>query len=468
MTLRNFSSKAPYLLADFLLSATCWLLAWLLRREWLSNDPNTLPNLYIWLRALMAGVAWVLLYNAFGLYRDTYRYSRIRELGLVLEASILGVFIIAFLSFINDPEGNYRYIQRVIFIYLGIQFIVIGLNRLLISSWFKWRLQQGRLRQKSILIGNGPAARQYLNTLPRFQYGASYEVVGHIALENREAVHLPLTVPCLGQLSHMYEIIRQYKIRYVLLALEPEEYPQYFHLLKALQDAPVRLVAAPQMYDFLLGKAHMLTEMVYAPIEIDTTFQRPFTAFLKRSIDIGVSLTALILLLPVFTILAILVGSTSRGPVFFRQERIGKNGKPFRIIKFRSMYIDAEKHGPALSQHNDPRITPVGRFLRKTRLDELPQFWNVLMGDMSLVGPRPERQYWIDQIVPHAPEYLQLLCIKPGITSLGQVRFGYASNVEEMLQRLRYDLLYLEHMSLSWDFRILFYTVQIVFQGRGK
>lgn len=465
---RALTLYAPYVASDFLLSATCWMLAWLLRREWLSNDPSTLPNTYIWVRAALAGVAWVWLLYAFGLYKAPYRQSRIRELGLVLEASILGVFIIAFLSFINDPEGNYRYIQQVILLYLVMQFAIVGLGRLCISSWFKQRLRKGWLQLPTLVVGNGPAARELVDTLPKLLYGRSYQLVGHISLQTRDTIHLPRTIPHLGGLPELYAICRRHRVAYILLAPEPEEYPRYFHVMKALQDAPTRVVAIPQMYYFLLGKARLLTELVYAPIELDTGFQQPFTAFLKRGIDLVASAVALVLLLPVFALLAVLVKRNSPGPIFFRQERIGKNGKPFRIIKFRSMYVNAEQAGPALSQDHDPRITPVGRILRKTRLDELPQFWNVLVGDMSLVGPRPERQFWIDQIVARAPEFLQLLRVKPGITSLGQVRFGYASNVDEMVQRLRYDLLYLTHMSLSWDFRILFYTVQIVFQGRGK
>jgi lipopolysaccharide/colanic/teichoic acid biosynthesis glycosyltransferase len=158
----------------------------------------------------------------------------------------------------------------------------------------------------------------------------------------------------------------------------------------------------------------------------------------------------------------------SKGPIFYQQERIGINGKPFMIIKFRTMYIDAEQRGPQLSSKDDPRITPFGRILRRYRIDEFPQFYNVLRGDMSLVGPRPERQFFIDQIVKQAPHYTHLHRVKPGITSWGQIKYGYAENVEQMIDRMKFDILYIENMSLAMDFKIIVYTVLIMLQGRGK
>ncbi len=158
---------------------------------------------------------------------------------------------------------------------------------------------------------------------------------------------------------------------------------------------------------------------------------------------------------------------TSKGPIFYSHERIGRYGKPFIIYKFRSMYSGAEKNGPELSSRNDGRITPFGKFMRKSRLDEIPNFFNVLKGDMSLVGPRPERKYFIDQITKQAPHYLHLLKVKPGITSWGQVKYGYAENVEQMIARLKYDLIYLDNMSLYVDFKIIIYTVMTIIKRKG-
>ncbi len=191
--------------------------------------------------------------------------------------------------------------------------------------------------------------------------------------------------------------------------------------------------------------------------------------FLKRVFDIFFSLVAIVLLLPVYSLIALITKFTSQGPIIYSQERVGQWGKPFKIYKFRSMYIDAEKGTPKLSQgKNDSRITPWGRFMRKTRLDELPQFFNVLKGDMSVVGPRPERQFFIDQIVLEEPEYTKLLSLKPGITSIGQVKYGYASNVQEMIDRFKIDVQYLSNKSIKTDIEVIIQTIKVMTLGKGK
>jgi lipopolysaccharide/colanic/teichoic acid biosynthesis glycosyltransferase len=203
-------------------------------------------------------------------------------------------------------------------------------------------------------------------------------------------------------------------------------------------------------------------------IEINHDVMPTWQKVLKRLLDVFVSLFVLIFFLPLFIILSIVVKASSNGPIFFNQTRIGYKGKGFKIVKFRTMFTDAEANGPALSSSQDKRITPTGKWMRKYRLDELPQFYNVLIGEMSLVGPRPEREFFINQILTLAPHYKHLHRVKPGITSWGQVKYGYAENVEQMVERLKFDILYIENRSLAVDIRILIYTIKTIIDGDGK
>jgi exopolysaccharide biosynthesis polyprenyl glycosylphosphotransferase len=230
----------------------------------------------------------------------------------------------------------------------------------------------------------------------------------------------------------------------------------------------VKIKISPDMYDILSGSVKMNNLFGALLFEVNSDEMPVGQKIMKRIIDIFVSIISIIVLIPLYIVLGIIVKMTSTGPVLFKQDRIGLHGSTFKIIKFRTMYVDAEKAGPQLSSSNDPRITKIGRYMRKLRLDEFPQFFNVLKGEMSLVGPRPERQFFIDQIVKIEPQYLHLTKVRPGITSWGQVKYGYAENVEQMLDRMKYDLLYLKNRTLALDFKIMLYTILIVIKAKGK
>ena len=257
-------------------------------------------------------------------------------------------------------------------------------------------------------------------------------------------------------------------IEEVILAVRSSEHGELESIINRLEGTGVGIKIIPDIYDILSGMVRMQSLFGAPLIAIRKEIMPAWQVAVKRAMDVVISSVALLLLTPLLLAIAVAVKLSSKGPVFFHQERVGRWGVPFMIHKFRSMYVGSERNGPQLSSDHDPRITVVGRFLRKSRLDELPQFFNVLIGEMSLVGPRPERQHYIDLISERAAHYHHLHKVRPGITSWGQVKYGYAENVEEMVQRLRFDLIYMENMSLALDIKILTYTVWIVLRGRGK
>ena len=460
-----------YVLIDFALSFGVWVLFVIYRRVQIEQverilEPQQFKN------AAIIGIYWLILYLIAGLFDDPYRKSRLKELFQVYKSSLLGVLIIFFTFFIDD--GNYMaYYQTLnylknFFIYFLLQSSAILIFHILLTTNTAIRIRKRKINFPTLLIGGGESAKQIFNDLNNRHRSLGYQFEGYVNAKNAPSPLFEGKLKRFGNLDAVDDIIRNRKIEEVIIALDKSESEYIGLVIEHCERTTVNIKVVPGTYDYLVGSVRS-SHILGAPlIEISPQILTSWEIFFKRSFDIGFAIFALLFLSPIYFLIMVLVKWNDSGPAMYKQERIGRNGKPFFIYKFRSMYIDAEKAGPALSKDNDPRITPIGRLLRKFRLDELPQFWNVLIGDMSIVGPRPERQFFIDQIIKVAPHYRHLHKVRPGVTSWGQVKFGYASSVEEMVEKLKYDILYIENISLTLDIKIILYTVIVMIEGRGK
>lgn len=433
----------------------------------LFSDPN------YWLGLALVPAGWLALYTILGTYRNVLRKARLKELLDTLMATLIGSVVIFFLLLLDDDITTYSDHYAAFLFLLAVHFTLTYLFRLMITSQTVRRVHTRRIGFPTLLIGSGSKAyHTYLDIENQETYSGNI-IIGYIDVESERSAEpgnpLSTLMPCLGGIDNLRPLIEEHHIEEVIIALEDTEKELIGGILRQLNSAADLIIKlTPDARDLIVGSVKQQSIFHSPFIVINNRLMPEWQYSIKRIGDVVIALIAMIVLSPVYLITAIIVRTTSPGPVFYAQERIGLHGRPFRMHKFRSMYVDAEQAGPALSKDDDPRITPFGRFMRKVRLDEIPQFYNVLRGTMSIVGPRPERQFYIDQIVKRAPEYLLLQRIKPGITSWGQVKYGYASSVDEMVERLRYDLLYLDNMSITTDLKIMVYTAKIIVQGRGK
>jgi len=467
------TQRLKYLASDFLAGVSSWVLFYLFRKIFIESSKFGIkvpfnPDLKFWFSLIALPFFWLLLYYLSGYYTDPCRKSRIKELGQTFGTIFIGTLVVFFTLLLNDTIVTYKTYYISFITLFSFQFVLTYTPRVIITSITTAKIRKGKISFKTLLVGSNGKALKIYHKIKSMKKSAGYEFVGFISINNLNSKPLESELKKLGDLNNLSSIIQEYEVKEVILAIEQDDYGIIGQIINKLNVNDVSFKAIPGLYDILLGRVRISSVYDAPLIEITHKLNPEWQIALKKATDIIISLVSLILTLPVSLILAVAIKINSPGPVFYIQERIGRYGKPFKLTKFRSMFVDAEKNGPALSTKSDPRITPIGRFMRRNRLDEIPNFLMVLKGDMSLVGPRPERKFYVDKLLKKAPHYIHLQKVKPGITSWGQVKYGYAENLDQMIERLNYDLIYIENMSYLVDIRILFYTIITILRGKGK
>ena len=458
-----------YIVFDWIAAMIVWLLFYVFRR--VVNDmalfgdmPIFTPSFNFYLSMTLYPVMALGVHYLSGFYNRSRSRSRLLELLTTLITAVFISLLAYFSVMIDDVVTSYTFYYKSFLVLLVLQFSITYLFRLILTSRSYTHLRNGKTIIPVLVIGTGRMAQKVTYDLEHKlrKYGRS--IVGYVKMDD-EVVTNDFLV--LGSMTQLDEIMQRQPIHSVIIAADTLEEPDLYAIINRLMKYDVDIQFPPRSFEILTGRVRLYDIDSTPVVTLTQPSMAAWQQSVKRVFDILMSLFALVLFLPIMVYVAVRVKRDSPGPIFYKQERIGKDGRPFYMYKFRTMYVGAEQNGPQLSSQNDERITPFGAIMRKYRLDELPQFWNILKGDMSVVGPRPERRYFINQIEEKAPYYCLIYKIQPGLLSWGPIKIGYSDTVEKMVERLNYDIIYMDNMTLLNDLKIMIYSLEVIIKGRG-
>ncbi|MFC1489860.1 sugar transferase [Candidatus Latescibacterota bacterium] len=438
---------------------------WLSFYSGLSPDKEFNPLSAYWLPCLLINIFWLLLFALFGLYGKWKNTSRFDELISVYKTMTVGGVIFLIFSFSISPEITSAKLP--VLGYWASLVALVGIGRVSVRSVQRGYLLKGVGLRPSIIVGTSTLTAEMLQNI-KHAPALGYEIKGVIITDNTNNIKTIEGIEILGSVKNLHEIIEKYKVTDLLIAHEFKDEDEIFELISAADSFDVDFSILPGPADVLAGRMMFNHFYGFPMIRILAEPMPPWEKNVKKMVDVFVSLIASILLFPLFLIVAVAIKLDSKGPVLYVQERVGYKDKHFNLYKFRSMKVDAEdKSGPVWADKNDTRITRLGELLRKTRMDELPQIYNIIKGDMSLVGPRPERPFFVKQLKKKIPYYQLRLKVKPGLTGWAQIKHSYDSSLDDVREKLKFDLYYIENMSLNMDFKIIVATVFVVLGRKG-